>query len=79
MNNALLLGCDIDLKSAKQRFADHCVKVVVVGSNVGNTFPSINAICNQFNVIIDEGAHKFNLMLNSFINDFPMVKLGRAM
>ena len=80
MNTALLLGRDINLESAKQRLADHCVKVVeVVSSNVGNSFLSINVICNQFNVIIDEGAHKFNLMLNWFINDFPMLKLGRAM
>jgi hypothetical protein len=73
------LGCDIHLKSAKQPFADQCVKVVVVGSSLGNTFLSIKAICNQFNVIIDGGAQKFNLMLNSFINDFPMVKLERRL
>ena len=72
----LLLGCDIDPKCAELRYDDPRVKVVVGDANVGTTFAAINAICNQFDVVIDDGSHKSNDVLNSFVNYFPMVKPG---
>ena len=76
-NNAtLLIGCDIDPKCAELRYEDPRVKVVVGDVNVGHTFAAINAICNQFDVVIDDGSHKSNDVLNSFVNYFPMVKPG---
>lgn len=76
-NNAtLLIGCDIDPKCAELRYEDPRVKVVVGDANVGTTFAAINAICNQFDVVIDDGSHKSNDVLNSFVNYFPMVKPG---
>ncbi len=76
-NNAtFLIGCDIDPKCAELSYDDPRVKVVVGDANVGPTFAAINAICNQFDVVIDDGSHKSNDVLNSFVNYFPMVKPG---
>ena len=72
----LLLGCDIDPKCAELRYDDPRVKVVVGDANVGPTFTAINAICNQFDIVIDDGSHKSYDVLNSFVNYFPMVKPG---
>ena len=78
-NNAtLLIGCDIDPKCAELSYDDPRVKVVVGDANKGPTFAAINAICNQFDVVIDDGSHKSNDVLNSFVNYFPMVKPGGA-
>ena len=76
-NNAtLLIGCDIDPKCAELHYEDARVKVVVGDANVGPTFTAISAICNQFDVVIDDGSHQSNDVLKSFVNYFPMVKPG---
>lgn len=75
-NASLLLGCDIDPKCAELRYEDPRVNVVVGDANVAATFMSIHGLCQQFDIVIDDGSHKSNDVLNSFVNYFPLVKPG---
>lgn len=75
-NARVLLGCDIDPKCAELRYEDPRVNVVVGDANVVDTFVAISSFSKQFDIVIDDGSHKSNDVLNSFVNYFPLVKPG---
>jgi hypothetical protein len=76
-NNAtLLLGCDIDPKCAELLYSDPRINIVVGDANSAATYQKVVGISSTFNIIIDDGSHKSNDIINSFINYFPQLCPG---
>lgn len=72
-NAALFIGCDIDPKCASLSFVDSRINVVVGDANISTTYSKIFEMSPQFDIIIDDGSHISNDILNSFINYFPLL------
>lgn len=75
-NAKLLLGCDIDPKCEALRYDDPRVKIVVGDANASPTYQKILSMCQQFDLVIDDGSHVSMDIINSFINYFPHVAPG---
>jgi hypothetical protein len=72
----VFIGCDIDERCSNLQYDDSRVNVVVGDANQPNTINKITNICNNFEIIIDDGSHKSVDILNSFFIYFPFVKPG---
>lgn len=72
----VFIGCDIDERCGALKYDDSRVHIVVGDANQPETVGKINSICGDFDVIIDDGSHLSNDILNSFLIYFPMVKPG---
>ena len=72
----VLIGCDIDERCANLRYEDPRVHVIVGDANQPETHERITAICKDFDIVIDDGSHLSNDILNSFLIYFPLVKPG---
>ena len=72
----VIIGCDIDERCSALQYDDSRVSVVVGDANQPSTFKKITDICNNFEIIIDDGSHLSNDILNSFLIYFPVVKPG---
>lgn len=75
-NANILIGCDIDEGCGKLQYDDSRVHVVVGDANQASTVNKITEICNKFDIIIDDGSHTSNDILNSFFIYFSMLKPG---
>lgn len=73
---SLLIGCDIDERCGLLKYEDPRVHIVVGDANQPETIVKVTNICSSFDVIIDDGSHQSNDILNSFFIYFPMVKPG---
>ena len=75
-NANILIGCDIDTRCSNLQYDDPRVHVVVGDANQPETHDRITALCKDFDIVIDDGSHLSNDILNSFMIYFPMVKPG---
>lgn len=75
-NASVLIGCDIDKLCGNLKYNDSRVKIVVGDANQSNTFDKIVNICDNFDIIIDDGSHQTNDIISSFLIYFPLVKPG---
>lgn len=71
-----LIGCDIDQRCGALQYDDQRVHVVVGDANQQNTIDRIKSICDNFDVVIDDGSHQSTDILNSFIRYFDLLKPG---
>lgn len=71
-----IIGCDIDERCGSLQYDDSRVNVVVGDANQPNTINKITNICNSFEIVIDDGSHQSNDILNSFFIYFTFVKPG---
>lgn len=72
----VLIGCDIDEKCGSLQYDESRIHVVVGDANQAGTVNKITEICNNFDIIIDDGSHTSNDILNSFFIYFSMLKPG---
>lgn len=72
----VLIGCDIDERCSKLQYDDQRVHVVVGDANQPEAYERITAISKEFDIVIDDGSHLSNDILNSFMIYFPLVKPG---
>jgi len=70
-NAEKLIGCDIDQNCLKLRYEDDRVKIVVADANSEYGQQEILKYSNQFDIIIDDGSHKSDDIIQSFIKYFP--------
>jgi hypothetical protein len=75
-NANLLVGCDIDERCSGLRYEQGHIRIVVGDVNNSNTFQKILAIANDFDIVIDDGSHKSNDILETFFRYFQFVKPG---
>jgi hypothetical protein len=75
-NGAIFIGCDVDSNCEKLKYSDNRISIVIGDANSQETFNKITSITSSFDLIIDDGSHRSNDIINSFINYFPLVKPG---
>jgi SAM-dependent methyltransferase len=57
-------------------YADSRIHVVVGDANESQTFEKVSQISDRFDIIIDDGSHRSDDILNSFNIYFPLLKPG---
>lgn len=72
----LFVGCDIDPKCGLLRYDDKRINIVVGDANAAETYEKIAAYTPQFDIVIDDGSHRSNDIINSFLRYFPHVSPG---
>lgn len=72
----LFVGCDIDPRCGELRYDDARIRVVVGDACQALAFGQIAAASPQFDLVIDDGSHKSDDILNAFINYFPLLSPG---
>lgn len=76
INAFAIVGCDIDKKCMNLQYEDKRVYVVVGDVNNIDTTTNILKISSNFDLIIDDGSHMSNDILNSFLIYFPFIRPG---
>lgn len=71
-----LTGCDINPRCAGLQYADPRVQVIVGNANEQATFQRIAARSPAFDLIVDDGSHRTNDVVSSFLTYFPLLKPG---
>lgn len=76
-NHKLIIGCDIHPRCSALTFPEHDrIKVVVGDANAAETRATITSLSADFDIIIDDGSHKSNDIILSFLYFFPKLKPG---
>jgi SAM-dependent methyltransferase len=70
------VGCDIDPRSGALSFGDERIKVVVGDVKNPTTFQAIQDIAPEFDIIIDDGSHQSQDIIETFADYFSLVKPG---
>lgn len=71
-----ILGCDIAPAAAGLRFSDPRIQVIVGDANGSETFARVQAVSDQFDLIIDDGSHRSGDIIRSFALYFPLLSEG---
>ncbi|MCA3285659.1 MAG: class I SAM-dependent methyltransferase [Roseomonas sp.] len=76
-NHSVIVGCDIHPLCGKLVYPGHDkIKVVVGDANAEATRNRIEALSAEFDVIIDDGSHKSNDIIRSFLHYYPILRKG---
>ena len=70
-NGRRFIGCDIDPKCAALQFRDPRISVVVGDANTDEAELAIARVCEQFDIVIDDGSHLSSDIVKSFARYFP--------
>lgn len=73
---AAIVGCDIDPKCGSLQYADNRIKVIVGDANKPAVFAQVQSLAPQFDIIIDDGSHLSQDIVDSFRLYFPILKPG---
>ncbi len=71
-----LTGCDINPRCGGLQYADPRVQVIVGNANEQATFQKIAQRSPAFDIIVDDGSHRTNDVISSFLTYFPLLKPG---
>ena len=71
-----LTGCDINPRCAGLAYDDPRVQVIVGNANEPATFQKIVQRSAGFDLIVDDGSHRTNDVVSSFLSYFPLLKPG---
>lgn len=74
--HSILIGCDIDEKCKKLHYEKNSIKVVVGDILTEQIQRTITAHSSQFDIIIDDGSHASNDIIQAFANFFPKLADG---
>lgn len=75
--NALhIVGCDINPECVRLRYADQRISVVVGDANTDGVEARIAAACPGFDLILDDGSHRSDDIVRSFVRYFPRLVDG---
>jgi hypothetical protein len=72
----LLVGCDIDPRCGNLRYDDARIRIVVGDATGAEAFRAVNALSPRWDIVIDDGSHRSNDIINAFINYFPLLEPG---
>jgi hypothetical protein len=76
-NHNIIVGCDIHPLCKNLVYPDHeKINVVVGNANAEATRSQIDALTADFDIIIDDGSHKSNDIINSFLHYYPKLRKG---
>jgi glycosyltransferase involved in cell wall biosynthesis len=71
-----LTGCDINPRCGELRYDDPRVQVITGSANEPAAFQQILARARSFDVVVDDGSHRTNDVITSFLTYFPLLKPG---
>lgn len=71
-----LTGCDINPRCGGLQYADPRVQIIVGNANEQATFQAIASRSPAFDIIVDDGSHRTNDVISSFLTYFPLLKPG---
>lgn len=75
-NATRILGCDINPKCADLRYENKAVTILVGDATQVGTYESIKEISQQFDIIIDDGSHVSQDIVDAFLLYFPTLTPG---
>lgn len=75
-NAKILIGCDINPHCKNLNYAEEKIKVIVGDANSEASFNDIVHWSKTFDIVIDDGSHVSNDIMNSFIRYFPLLTPG---
>ena len=75
-NAACIVGCDIDPRCVALEFDDSRIHLVVGDASSVGTIGEIAAISDEFDLIIDDGSHRPQDVISSFLRLFPHLSVG---
>lgn len=76
VNHKKIVGCDINPKCGELHYEDSRVEVVVGDANTEDTFRRIVSLSPEFDIVIDDGSHVSDDIINSFLIYFPLLAPG---
>lgn len=71
-----IVGCDIDPACGQLEYSDTRIEVVVGDVNAVSTQQKIHALCNGFDIVIDDGSHKSRDIVATFKHFYPRLRPG---
>ena len=69
-----IIGCDINQACKNLRYDDRRITVIVGNANTDETEKCILQHAKSFDLIIDDGSHQSNDIIQSFVRYFPLLK-----
>jgi len=75
-NAVHIVGCDINPECVRIRYADQRVSVVVGDANTDGVEARISVACPVFDLILDDGSHRSDDIVRSFVRYFPRLADG---
>ncbi len=76
VNADIIIGCDIDKNCEKLIYDDPRIKVVIGDACKSDAFKAIVGLAPSLDLIIDDGSHVSNDVINAFISYFPLLAPG---
>jgi lipopolysaccharide biosynthesis protein len=76
VNAQRIVGCDINPDCARLRYEDQRVAVVVGDASSDETEARIAAVCPAFDLVIDDGSHRSDDIVRSFVRYFRRLADG---
>lgn len=72
----VIVGCDINDKCALLRYDDDRVRLVIGDANTEEVYSAITRHSEYFDIVVDDGSHVSDDVINSFLIYFPMLSPG---
>ena len=71
-----IVGCDINTDCDSLTFADKRISVAIGDATEAKIIDKLNLICNNYDIIIEDGSHKSSDIIKSFIIYFDKLNPG---
>jgi len=76
-HNALrIVGCDVDPRCSRLHYEDPRIQIAVQDACSQQGYLAIKSLCNEFDLIIDDGSHQSDDILSAFVRYFPELNPG---
>ena len=75
-NAERIVGCEIEIAAAELTFDDDRIAVVVGDATAPETAADIGALCDGYDIVIDDGSHRSDHIIGAFSRYFPMIRDG---
>ncbi|MBS7436567.1 class I SAM-dependent methyltransferase [Pseudomonas syringae] len=72
----IIVGCDINPDCAQLNYESEKIKLLIGNINDSNIQRQLDAISNEFDIIIDDGSHTSSDIITSFFLLFPKLNTG---
>ncbi|QQQ51574.1 class I SAM-dependent methyltransferase [Pseudomonas syringae] len=75
-HSKIIVGCDINPDCAQLKYDSEKIKLLIGNINDSNIQRQLDALSNEFDIIIDDGSHTSSDIITSFFLLFPKLNIG---
>ncbi|AAY35985.1 hypothetical protein Psyr_0927 [Pseudomonas syringae pv. syringae B728a] len=75
-HSKIIVGCDINPDCAQLKYDSEKIKLLIGDINDSNIQRQLDALSNEFDIIIDDGSHTSSDIITSFFLLFPKLNIG---